>query len=323
MPRNPQGLYTLPPGNPVVSGTIIESNWANTTMSDLGDAITGSLPRNGSAPMTAPLILPDQTANPPLNDKEAISLGYLNERVEAIQTGASGGPGNPLVFENDRFATQNYTITNGKNAMSAGPVGINPGVTIGVPAGSVWSIVGGSATSGPDIALGTALPIMDGIASAGNSLFASHDNHVHPSDTSRAALNSPAFTGIPTAPTAPLATNTEQIATTAFVATAVLTGKYAAVAALNINCALANVFSKTISGATVITVSNVAASGNVTSFMLELTNGGSGTITWWAGVKWASGAVPAFTVAGTDILEFYTRDGGTTWRGSLLVKDSR
>ena len=52
MPRDSQGLYSLPAGNPVVPGTLIESQWANPTMSDIGQALTDSLPRDGSAPMT-------------------------------------------------------------------------------------------------------------------------------------------------------------------------------------------------------------------------------------------------------------------------------
>jgi len=101
-----------------------------------------------------------------------------------------------------------------------------------------------------------------------------------------------------------------------------VTEKYAAVAASNIDCSLASVFSRTISGATTLTVSNMAASGNVSSFILELTNGGT-NVTWWAGIKWAGGTVPTLTVTGTDIFGFYTRDGGTTWRGSVLAKDSK
>jgi hypothetical protein len=62
---------------------------------------------------------------------------------------------------------------------------------------------------------------MDGTASAGNGATASRYNHVHPSDTSRAPLASPALTGTPTAPTAASGTNTTQIATTAFVASSV------------------------------------------------------------------------------------------------------
>jgi len=101
-----------------------------------------------------------------------------------------------------------------------------------------------------------------------------------------------------------------------------VTEKYAAVAASNIDCSLASVFSRTISGATTFTVSNVAASGNVSSFILELTNPGT-NVTWWAGVKWASGVAPTLTTTGLDVLGFYTHDGGTTWRGTMMSKDSK
>lgn len=98
---------------------------------------------------------------------------------------------------------------------------------------------------------------------------------------------------------------------------------YVAVAASAIDLSLGSVFSKTISGATTFTVSNVAASGDVSSFVLELTNGGSATVTWFSGVKWEDGTAPTLTASGTDILGFYTRDGGTTWRGFRLARDSK
>jgi len=36
----------------------------------------------------------------------------------------------------------------------------------------------------------------------------------------------------------------------------------------------------------------------VPSFVLELTNGGAGVITWWAGVRWTGGLPPTLTTAG-------------------------
>lgn len=68
---------------------------------------------------------------------------------------------------------------------------------------------------GPDKA--ATLPLMDGTAAHGSSEEMAPIDHVHPTDTSRAPLASPAFTGAPTAPTAAAGTNTTQIATTAFV----------------------------------------------------------------------------------------------------------
>lgn len=93
-----------------------------------------------------------------------------------------------------------------------------------------------------------------------------------------------------------------------------------AMAANNIDLSAGNAFSKTISGATTLTVSNVPAAGTVAAFTLNLTNGGSATITWWSGVKWPGGSAPTLTSSGRDRLGFVTEDGGATWDGFLLGK---
>ncbi len=59
--------------------------------------------------------------------------------------------------------------------------------------------------------------VMNGTPSVGTLNTIARANHVHPVDTSRAALASPSFIGTPTAPTAAANTKTTQIATTAFV----------------------------------------------------------------------------------------------------------
>jgi hypothetical protein len=65
-------------------------------------------------------------------------------------------------------------------------------------------------------------PIMDGAAAPGSSSLMSRSDHVHPTDTTRAPLNSPTFTGTPAAPTpTPASDNTTKIATTAFVQSAI------------------------------------------------------------------------------------------------------
>ena len=70
--------------------------------------------------------------------------------------------------------------------------------------------------------LATATPQMDGVAAVGTSTKLARENHRHPTDTTRAPLASPAFTGTPTAPTAAAGTNTSQIATTAGVIAEIL-----------------------------------------------------------------------------------------------------
>lgn len=62
------------------------------------------------------------------------------------------------------------------------------------------------------------IPVMDGVASIGTSSKAANALHRHPTDTSRAPINSPTFTGIPSITTTPtLNDNTHKIADTAFV----------------------------------------------------------------------------------------------------------
>lgn len=94
-----------------------------------------------------------------------------------------------------------------------------------------------------------------------------------------------------------------------------------AMAANNADLFLGDYITKTISGDTTLTVSNVATTGTTSSFVLDLTNGGTGTITWWSGVKWAGGTTPTLTASGRDVLSFFTHDGGTTWSGFVLGKD--
>lgn len=64
-------------------------------------------------------------------------------------------------------------------------------------------------------------PQMDGAVAIGTSAFWAKADHVHPTDTSRAPVNSPTFTGVPAAPTAAPGTNTTQLATTAFTTAAI------------------------------------------------------------------------------------------------------
>jgi hypothetical protein len=86
---------------------------------------------------------------------------------------------------------------------------------------------GGSATVVVAIAgqglSSSALPLMDSSgADAGTASTWSRGDHVHPTDTSRAPILSPAFTGTPIAPTViPGTDNTTKLATTAFVQSAV------------------------------------------------------------------------------------------------------
>ena len=52
MSRNGSGTYSLPAGNPVVTGTTISSAWANTTLTDIAASLTGSVAADGQTPVT-------------------------------------------------------------------------------------------------------------------------------------------------------------------------------------------------------------------------------------------------------------------------------
>jgi len=83
MPRSATGAYVLPVGNPVVSGTIITSQWANTTMADLAIEIAGSLDRYGRGGMLGQFKAIDGAANGP-------GVSFANETKSGLYRAAAG-----------------------------------------------------------------------------------------------------------------------------------------------------------------------------------------------------------------------------------------
>lgn len=55
MSRNGSGTYSLPTGNPVVTNTTISSTWANTTLNDIANALSGSVAADGQTTVTGNL----------------------------------------------------------------------------------------------------------------------------------------------------------------------------------------------------------------------------------------------------------------------------
>lgn len=93
--------------------------------------------------------------------------------------------------------------------------------------------------------------------------------------------------------------------------------------AVAINLTLGNVVTATSTGITTWSVTNPAASGKCSSFVLILTNGGAFAQTWMSGIKWPGGTAPTLTASGVDVLCFFTINGGTTWRGVISELDSK
>jgi hypothetical protein len=70
--------------------------------------------------------------------------GYSGTSWDAIGSGgggATGGGTDDVFYENGQTVTTDYTLTTNKNAMSAGTITINSGVTVTIPSGATWSIV--------------------------------------------------------------------------------------------------------------------------------------------------------------------------------------
>jgi hypothetical protein len=72
MPRNSNGQYFLPDGNPVRPGEVIKAEWANSTLEDVAASMTNSLDRDGLGGMRQPLKNADGRANQP-------GITFLNE----------------------------------------------------------------------------------------------------------------------------------------------------------------------------------------------------------------------------------------------------
>jgi len=84
MSRNGSGTYNLPAGNPVVSGSVITSAWANTTLTDIANALTGSLASDGQTPASGDLNMAanqiKDLADPTL-DQDATTVAWVNAAI--------------------------------------------------------------------------------------------------------------------------------------------------------------------------------------------------------------------------------------------------
>jgi len=87
------------------------------------------------------------TADRPTGTAGQIRYNTTNSQFEGFGTawggfgGASGAGGDAVFYENDQTVTTSYSITENRNAMSAGPITIDASATVTIPSGSTWVIV--------------------------------------------------------------------------------------------------------------------------------------------------------------------------------------
>ena len=94
-----------------------------------------------------------------------------------------------------------------------------------------------------------------------------------------------------------------------------------AMSANDMDLSVGEYFSKLITGNTTLTFSNIPS--GYAGWVLEITNGGSATVTWPTNVKWGGGVAASLTASGVDILVFTTDDSGTTIRAGIFSTDSK
>lgn len=101
MPRS-GGIYTLPPGYFAVDGTTIEVSQHNPPLEDIAQALTDSLPRDGSAPMTG-------------------NLAMGSNKITGLAAGTN--PADAVRFDQlPTFTPTTATLTAGTNAQGQGPI---------------------------------------------------------------------------------------------------------------------------------------------------------------------------------------------------------
>ena len=91
MARDANGNYTLPAGNPVAAGTVISTTWANPTLTDIAQALTDSLSRNGDGGMLVAFEnVAGNVALPGITWALEPATGLYREATNDMQAGVAG-----------------------------------------------------------------------------------------------------------------------------------------------------------------------------------------------------------------------------------------
>lgn len=92
MPRDNNGIYSLPVGYVAQAGEVIQPSQHNPPLEDLAAAMSGSLPRNGAAPMTGPIKAVVGSASAPgyAFDTET-GTGFFRKSAGIIGIAVQGG----------------------------------------------------------------------------------------------------------------------------------------------------------------------------------------------------------------------------------------
>lgn len=203
MPRNGSGFYTLPAGNPVVDATVIESTWANPTMSDIAVQLNSVITRDGILGPSAPIKFQGGSAALP----GVTFSGYNNSGFYRSSTILGISFGGSAIAE---FTASGMDLI--------GALTISTTLDVAGTSTFVDAHVGGDLYVVGSINLTSALPVASGgtgsttASGARTNLGAAASG----ANTDITSLSAPSL-GAATATTAAADTNTTQVASTQFV----------------------------------------------------------------------------------------------------------
>ena len=92
-----------------------------------------------SAAMQTAIDSIDALPNQVNNSGKYLTTDGANPSWDSLDTDANSTT--KSLYEMSGIISNNYTITSGNNAMSAGPIVVNSGVSVTIPSGSRWTIV--------------------------------------------------------------------------------------------------------------------------------------------------------------------------------------
>ena len=196
--------------------TDVYATWGNIggTLSNQADLMALL---NAKAPINNPTFTGlVQAPTPPVDDnttKVATTAWFFGQAFNAVpqMDGVGSSGASPRWARGDHRHPTDTSLAALAGATFTGPVNV-PNViypndsTLAANTHYVSQAIFGQAFNG--------VPQMDGIGSSGDSTLWARGNHVHPTDTTRAPIDTPNFIGLPTAPTPAYPNNSQRIATT-------------------------------------------------------------------------------------------------------------
>lgn len=174
MPRDINGVYTLPAGNPVVPGTVISTNWANNTLTDIAAALTASITQTAAdarylkltgGTLTGGLTVPSLNGGQLAGMRNKLINANFQANQRAYVSGTATTGANQYTLDRWRVVTsgQNLTFATSGN-----------GNQITAPAGGVEQVIEGINIEGGTYVLswtGTATATVNGTARAKGEAF--------------------------------------------------------------------------------------------------------------------------------------------------------